>query len=457
MRISLRFFLILAVTQLALLGAGYFHIFYQIRNLTRENFATESERVACAMAYGLETIDSDSEETVRRKMNFFITQYGLDFVHITDKSQGKSLEAGSASSARSEDLFVTYCEPDKNQNIEVAVGRDIQTVLKAEASVNRISIFAILFEFCLLFFVSALAAVFVQRKVKPIMELCQEFKKGNFSARSGFQGTDEFSVIGEQLNSLAEEVEVNRRHEFEAKQRETAQAKLAALGEMAGGIAHEINNPLAIIEGRIFKIKIQLKNHPSDNDGFILTELDKISKVTERIARIVRGLRNFARDGSSDPFEICDLKAIIDESMSLCQSKLNSQRIAFRVECPPDLKISARAVEISQVILNLLNNAAYALRNTEKPEIALKVALEGSLIHLDLKDNGPGIPESVKQKIMQPFFTTKPVGEGTGLGLSISLGIARAHGGSLVVLRDQDPTIFRLTLPLAAESEKKAV
>ncbi len=224
--------------------------------------------------------------------------------------------------------------------------------------------------------------------------------------------------------------------EKKAMQAETMRAgHLASLGELAAGVAHEINNPIngIISLGEILKSQCD-KN---GNDDEIPT---RIINEGERIAKIVRNLLSFARDWEEEPGPV-DIIDIVSDTLGLIEKQISKNGINLSVNIPPDLpKVKALRQEIQQVFINILSNAQYAL-NQKFPGFDEQKTLEirSEVIETDgikkvrtlFYDQGTGIPEKVLEKIMNPFFSTKPKGEGTGLGLSISHGIIKNHDGNL--------------------------
>jgi C4-dicarboxylate-specific signal transduction histidine kinase len=225
-------------------------------------------------------------------------------------------------------------------------------------------------------------------------------------------------------------------------------SKMSALGEMAGGIAHEINNPLSIISGFASVLEIQIKreqNHPPSEK--VAATLKGIVKGVERISGIIKGLQTFSRDSSNDPLQVFDLREVIRDSLDLCQESLRTQGIQILYEAPAEAISSAcRPSQVAQILVNLLNNAKDATKALSGPKwIEIKLEQTASSVLVSVRDSGPGVPLELQEKIFRPFFTTKETGHGTGLGLSISSSIAvtnRAHlslvpgeGSSQFVLR----------------------
>ena len=269
--------------------------------------------------------------------------------------------------------------------------------------------------------------------------------------------TDEFTIltkiINEMVNSIVQynksqqtEIDIVKNELDIHKMKAINSAKLASLGEMAGGIAHEINNPLTIIDGNISIIKKHLAKGGSVKE--VEERINKVSQMVSRISAIVNGLKTFSRDGSSDPFEIKNFKKIVDDALSLCKEKFKSNGVSLELELPEeDCSIYCRSIQVSQILINIINNAYDALEGVENPKIKINVKNYQSNITISIKNNGPKIPDEIQEKILTPFFTTKEIGAGTGLGLSISLGIVKDHHGSLKLSSNDSYTEFLISLP----------
>jgi signal transduction histidine kinase len=169
-----------------------------------------------------------------------------------------------------------------------------------------------------------------------------------------------------------------------------------------------------------------------------------------RTGKIIKALRFFSRTGENDPYIEVSLESIWAESIDLCQTKFNFNRIELRFEPIPDhLYLYCNATQISQVILNLLDNAFDAVEEQMEKWVQLTVEENGRTVRLTVRDSGKGIAPENRSKIMEPFFTTKEVGKGTGLGLSISKGIVESHGGRLIYDESDPHTCFIVELPLS--------
>lgn len=225
-------------------------------------------------------------------------------------------------------------------------------------------------------------------------------------------------------------------------------AKMSSLGEMSAGVAHEINNPLLIIQALSEQIsrEPQAGSDPAEVLGGHRGRAEKIRAHVERIARIVRGLKDFSRSGDRDPLTEVELSRIFEAVMNLCAERFKTTGVELRLELPERERVRAREVQIEQVLVNLLNNSYDAVRPLPEKWVRLSARVEADTIEISVTDSGPGIRPEIREKIMQPFFTTKEIGKGTGLGLSLSQGIIEEHGGRLFYDASEKNTCFRFTL-----------
>jgi signal transduction histidine kinase len=225
-----------------------------------------------------------------------------------------------------------------------------------------------------------------------------------------------------------------------------AASRMSELGKMAGGMAHEINTPL----GTITLLADQLTElicDPTVDKKFLLESTEMISKTAGRIAKIISGLRTFSRDGKSDPMMPTNLKTLVDETVVFCSEKFRLHGVDLRVHVPDDVTIVGRPTQLSQVILNLLNNSYDAIENEKEKWVQVTFETSPSGAVISVMDCGKGISAEVQKKLFDPFYTTKPTGKGTGLGLSISMSIVTDHGGKLVYNENSPNTRFDIYLP----------
>lgn len=230
-----------------------------------------------------------------------------------------------------------------------------------------------------------------------------------------------------------------------------ASGKMAALGEMAAGIAHEINNPLTIITGNAAALKksLALQNSPDEQQ-----RLDKILQTVQRIARIIKGMKTLARGEATDN-QVGRLDNIVEDALSVCRERFKSHGVDLKIEKIPSLEIQGQHSQLSQVLLNLLSNSFDAIVHSEDLDkwIRLEFQIKTNQLEIIVTDSGLGITEEVQKRLMQPFFTTKEVGVGLGLGLSLSRQIMNKHKGDLKYNPLCKNTQFIMTLPFLQSAQ----
>jgi two-component system NtrC family sensor kinase len=226
--------------------------------------------------------------------------------------------------------------------------------------------------------------------------------------------------------------------------------KLAALGKMAAGIAHEINNPIAVIGEKAGWMRDLLSDEEfqqSENLAEYRKSIEKIEEHAERIRKIIHNMLGFARRMEPHLDEI-DVNVVVNQTLELLQNHARINNIEIDRNLQTDLPVIASdQSQLQQVFLNLINNAIDAIGKDGKIEIVSRKT--DSFIEIDIKDNGPGIPKSQQKRIFDPFFTTKQSGKGTGLGLSISYNIIEKLGGKIdFVSHEGKGTTFTVKLPI---------
>ena len=245
-------------------------------------------------------------------------------------------------------------------------------------------------------------------------------------------------------------------------------AKLASLGELSAGVAHEINNPL----NGVINFAQLLKDEPVQRTGFEHQMIDGIIDEGGRIAEIVRGLLTFARHDENEPRQI-NLAEMINTSIALFGRQFAKDGVRVEIDIAPDLPpVRGDVSRLRQVIVNMISNAHYALK--AKPLAAKEEKLfrikahslekiasgrsQGGVVRLEFYDNGTGINRKDIPRVFDPFFTTRRDSGGTGLGLSISFGIVRDHGGTISVSSEEGRyTRFQIELPVVAQVEHQYV
>jgi PAS domain S-box-containing protein len=251
--------------------------------------------------------------------------------------------------------------------------------------------------------------------------------------------------------------DITARKELEAqleasRMQVVSSARLSALGMMAGGLAHEINNPLGIIHAYASNL-LEMAQDGDISIPVLKSSSEHIKETAERIGSIIKSLRHIAREGEGDPILPASLRDLIERVLELSRERFRMHSV--ELICPPidpQLQVPCREVQIAQVVMNLLQNAFDAvLESPGKKWVAVNVSIQDGSVVISVTDSGPGVPPNIRARIMEPFFTTKPVGKGTGLGLSLSRSIAAGHGGDLTLGQQDGHTCFSLTLPRRKE------
>jgi len=227
-------------------------------------------------------------------------------------------------------------------------------------------------------------------------------------------------------------------------------SRLGALGEMSAGFAHEVNNPLMIIKSGTKLLSKELEKADIDREA-LLKSIEKIEKSSERITRIVNGLKNLSNQADNLPRENIHLTEIVEETSFFCSELLSTRGISLNLSTIPNVLVNCHSVQISQVIINLVKNAADYLENvTDVKEkwINIDFNVSQEFLEIRISNGGEKISSTIADRLFEPFFTTKPVGKGTGLGLSISKKIIKEHQGELYLDLNGKHTCFIIQFKL---------
>lgn len=247
------------------------------------------------------------------------------------------------------------------------------------------------------------------------------------------------------------------RHQLEDKEQELIQSqarvhhanKMASLGEMAAGMAHEINSPIQTINLIAQRVQLQLKKNIPPED--IHESMNKISASVKKVTEIIDSLRKVSRDSTDENVVCVSLNELLRDAKNMTVERFKVNDVKFNIkyhEISENMTIQCQRLQISQILINLLNNAYDAVMNQKDKWIRIDIRQKLDNILISVCDNGKGIPDEISDKLFEPMFTTKDVGKGTGLGLSISREIASNHKGKLYLEKDAKNTCFVLELPI---------
>ena len=297
---------------------------------------------------------------------------------------------------------------------------------------------------------SIMTAIYVETLIRPILHLNQTMKRageGDLTVRAPTRHGDEVAELADVFNRMMEELEAARGREELQRAQLAHTEKMAAVGTLAAGVAHEVNNPLS---GVLASIE-NMRDNPNDEamrDRYV----ELIADGLKRIERTVANLLNFAR-----PREIKLERTSINHNLRHVVELVGYQLRAAEVEVNWDLDDDPAVVEadhfqMEQLFLNLVLNALDAMRSGGT--LSLRTRVRGGKVIAEVRDTGHGIPAEIRDRIFDPFFTTREVGEGTGLGLAVSGSIVAAHGGWLELETAVGRgTTFRVIMAAAAKEE----
>lgn len=399
----------------------------------------------------------------------------------------------------------------------VELGFDIQAIMEEIADTRRLGIGIAAVEMLLVGLFSLLLGTYLTRQLKVLQVTAKKISQGDYSTRIPVTGHDEVADVSSAFNRMSTALQETQtsRDEYEEQlielnqtledkvERRTAQInrqvaelqaandkiadtqakliqseKLASVGQLAAGVAHEINNPIGFVRSNLttlteyvetyqtlLKAYQSLSSLAEEERSRHITEIRKIEDTediefineditellkdsvdgTARVRDIVQGLRDFSHAGGQSRTR-CDLNRCIESTLKIVKNGLQN-KCTIETSLQPVPEVMANTGEINQILMNLMVNAGQAVG--ENGHITVKTAMHNNSVQIDIQDNGSGIDPSHLDKLFDPFFTTKPVGEGTGLGLAISYGIIQDHDGEIEVNSELGVgTAFTIRLPV---------
>lgn len=313
-------------------------------------------------------------------------------------------------------------------------------------------------------FFNTVAIIFEENKQKKLnKKLLEDLQAKNYALKESNEesamlneeltaANEELSASNEELNAVNEEL-YNKKQAIDeaylklkkAQEQLIQSEKMASIGVLASGVAHEINNPLNFISGGINIIEQKLKEASPESYTLITKELGFIREGIERASGIVKSLNHFNRQKNISR-GYCNIHALIDNCLLLLHYNLKDRVSISKNYTSTNYVLHANEETMHQVILNLLGNAEQSITGTG--EIAISTEVKDNKIFIMIADSGSGIPEEYLNRVFDPFFTTKPPGKGTGLGLSTAYQTVKEHGGDILLKSSLKGTIVTVTLPL---------
>lgn len=490
-------------------------------------FATTSKDAV--LSYDLASLEAFVREVMKNPDLTYARVLGPAGEIFAAAGQAEALSLAFSADQTVEDVddgvFDTYAEIVESGVVygRVEIGLDISTLTAKIDEAKKWSAIIASIEMVLVALFSFILGAYLTGQLNVLTRAAKTIASGDLKVEVPVRGKDEIAEVALAFNSMAvnlsdasahrdkienELIELNRSLEDRVMERTQAlqqkneqlvqanqeikntQAKLlhsekmASVGVLAAGVAHEINNPIGFVLSNIKTLEEYLKTYQT-----LLAAYEKLEAVedpekrkamlakirayaeaqdlefiqddigellsdsiegTERVRDIVQGLKSFSHVDKTDAFALCDLNESIESTLKMANNELKYHCTVHK-ELQPLPKTQCRAGQINQVLLNLIMNAGQAIEGSG--EITVRSAQIDDHIEISVTDTGKGIPADVIEKLFDPFFTTKPVGEGTGLGLAISYGIVKDHNGEIVVESTPgEGSCFTLRLPVVTEA-----
>lgn len=306
-----------------------------------------------------------------------------------------------------------------------------------------------------------LCAIFVEHGASPAIVLRLQPRAPQEGAGSQLENRHlalqrshrELQSAYNRLELLNDTLNLRNRELREAYRHLAYASKMAAIAELTAGATHGINNPLAVAVSGLREVTAAFTDHPAwDGDGRLSATLRRMDLALKRIEGIVSDLRRVARIGARrGEVRSVNLAQEVRLALDLISHKLSGIELA--TDIPADISVRVAPDEFNQVIMNLVDNAAYAMNG--RGRIAIKARAEQRDVVLDVEDTGPGIPAEIRERVFEPFFSTKPAGKGSGIGLSVSRSIIEGYAGTLQ-LADSSGSgarfVIRLPIEVSVES-----
>ncbi|MEO8150108.1 MAG: ATP-binding protein [Bacteroidia bacterium] len=522
MRLTLKTKIWMTVLTIVMMFA-FFILFYfpaQQEKYLLKNYNKEVQNLANTVALGVKiAITEQNFEGVQTALDFVKDDPHLLFVSMvqTDTAWNeahtqftfrKSVFKTYPDSVKvdvemsSGDFIIIKRAPFNTQmmNGEIMLGFTTDEIIASKEQIRNTSLIVSAIVFIIGIIIGFWLARNISVPVLALRDAANRVGEGDLTQRVVNKSQDEIGELGKAFNKMVDDLakaqdEINRANinlgktneelhqtveNLKATQEQLVQSeKMASLGQLTAGIAHEIQNPLNFVNN-FSELSVELigemKVLTDEEDKAqlmesIKTNLEKIVQHGKRADRIVKGMLLHSREQKGEKVPVL-INQMIDEDAVIAYHGMRAKNAGFQCVINKEfdqniIKVNIVPQDINRVFINLLNNAFYAVKERSmnpgkdvetgnqnlseyKPEVSFATSLKNGMVNISIKDNGTGIPAEIKDKIFNPFFTTKPAGQGTGLGLSLSYDIIKAHGGEIKVESQQNEfTEFTITLPVS--------
>jgi C4-dicarboxylate-specific signal transduction histidine kinase len=451
----------------ALLVLAFVPLFFAVASLVRITLAQVREESARALgrtiAAHVAEVRTERPEALDGVLRSHVGEGGASFVCVFDREGRVVARAGSPGDdarapARPYGEGARVLRRDSGPVLEIVVPTGADAVMarmpvgddreKSAPLLRLVALYTVVFALALLVFAYFALTRLIVRPVEELGRATDRVAGGQRGLRVPHRGARELIDLATSVQAMTERLFTNE-DELKAKVAELTRAteqlraaqedlvrneRLASVGRLSAGIAHEIGNPIAAILG-MHDLLADDDLPKETRDDF----LARMRKETERINGIVRDLLDFARPEKASPvesgaFRPSTVESVVRDVVGLVKTQKDVRVVDVEVEVPDEpVTVALSPQRLTQVLLNLLLNAAGAVRGVSKPTILVRVTTDDARVRVTVEDNGPGVPADMRERIFLPFVTTKDVGEGTGLGLSVCRGLVEGAGGKIYV------------------------
>ncbi len=391
----------------------------------------------------------EQSELITKRVNAMGSTWAdLDAWYISYKKLNTLVENGMLNDSRDQlfGMFSTDFNAKKmelTKQLEGFIDYHTKAIDQLEHKINNINTFGIIFSVAvgvLTIIIGSLMSYFIYRSISAPLGALQDgvhkIGEGDMDYRLKIDTQDEIGKLATGFNQMVENI---RTMQLQIMQMD----RMSSIGQLAGGVAHEINNPLTGVLGQAQLLLDKLpKGDPCRYN------VERIESAAQRCRQIVRALLDFARDKNYN-FSLKSIDKLIDETLDFTKSEIDLHNIKVVKDIPPNLPmIRVSAGHIQQVFLNIVNNAIQAMGQNGLLTISARLA--AGFLEVVVSDTGKGIKKEHVGHVFDPFFTTKDVGQGTGLGLTISYGIMQKHEGEIIAYSEGENkgAVFTIRLPL---------
>lgn len=355
---------------------------------------------------------------------------------------------------------------DKIKFFDISTPILVENIGFVHVGISEVSLKAVVHKTIKLITIIILAALFlvivtgialsivITKPISQLVKVAKAVGKGDLSSKVDIKSRDELGELGKIFNQMTDDLQKIQGQLVQA-------AKMASIGQLAAGLAHEINNPLTGVVNNVQLIKMIAAQKPDSTISLVefMDILSEIEKAGLRCKKITQSLLDFSH-ASKDVFKPVSINELVENTVNLIKHELELQNIVIRIEPEPGFPlVHGNSQLLQQVLMNLITNAQWAINKKSGVAGGLIIiktfsSRQDNQVYIEVIDTGVGMPEDILTKIFEPFFTTKDIGEGTGLGLSVLFGIIKDHHG-LIKVKSQPGlgSTFIVSLPVFQEAK----